>query len=61
MTTMRLLWQLVLPDVEFDYGRWGQLADKVLRYDSTNYDMTNPERIKKLLEFTRAEGEIIWV
>lgn len=59
MTTMRGLWQLVLPDVPFDYGRWGQLAGKVMRYDSSNYDLFNPDRVKKLIRFIQTEGEEI--
>lgn len=61
MTAVRALWQLVLPGLEFDYGRWGQLADKVLRYDSGNYDFHNPARIRKLAKFIQNEGEqIVW-
>lgn len=61
MTTMRTLWHLVLPGVPFDYGYWGKLAAKVWRYDSSNYDMLNPERTKKLIHFIKTEGEqIVW-
>lgn len=50
------LWGLVLPEVPFDYGRWGQLEAIRLAYTAQHY-ADHPRDGRRFLEFVAKEGE----